>query len=93
MGEKRFDVHIPDENTEVLEKLLEESRKTGVSKARLIVVWLTRYVEMTRGNIPPLVPPNMVVQAAPSNGHHEEHSSGMQPVYSDDVLSSYLDED
>jgi hypothetical protein len=56
MEERRFDVRVPVANTLLLEHLTQESEKTGIGEARLLVLYATKYVELlTRGGALPLV--------------------------------------
>src|SRR5258708_6965131 len=71
--EKRFDVRVPHLNTLLLEQLADESAKTGIVESRLLVQYATRYVEMTKGGLIPLIAPGIAIAApqSTSNGHSE----------------------
>ncbi len=69
--EKEFDVKVPLENTALLQQLAAESKKTGIAKSRLIVLYATYYVEMIRGGaFVPMVVGGDAGRAA-TNGHVE----------------------
>ena len=79
--ERRFDVRVPVANTTLLEQLAEESAKTGIAEIRLLVQYATRYVEMTRGGLLPLMAPSVAIPAqGATNGHSGEARDGMQSV-------------
>src|SRR5690242_16122432 len=79
--ERRFDVRVPLVNTILLEQLAEESAKTGIVESRLLVQYATRYVEMTKGGVLPLMAPGVAIpaQVAP-NGYSGEARDGMPSI-------------
>lgn len=79
--ERRFDVRVPVANATLLEQLAQESTKTGIAESRLLVQYATRYVEMTKGGVLPLMAPGVAIPAqVATNGHGGEARDGMQSI-------------
>jgi hypothetical protein len=89
--EKRFDVRIPTVNTLLLEQLADESAKTGIVESRLLVQYATRYVEMSRGGMLPLLAPGVTMAAQTPNTHGQKETQDKGLALQPSLDSASLD--